>query len=147
MHADGPAMDRCAHGMDVSWCYLCRIDTFGVEPQVLWGILDDELADERRDPGPMVPELEGYLRFLCDELDLRFDPTFTQGEAARVIPSLLTDPANEIAGADPGRARRGDRRWGRRAHLPRCALEDPTADRPSRPAYRLSRGGREPDLR
>jgi hypothetical protein len=95
MHADGPAMDRCAHGMDVSWCYLCRIDTFGVEPQVLWGILDDELADERRDPGPMVPELEGYLRFLCDELDLRFDPTFTQGEAARVIPSLLTDPANE----------------------------------------------------
>src|SRR5262245_27922049 len=98
MHADGPAMDTCAHGMDASWCYLCRIDGYGVEPQVLWGILDDELADERRDTGPMVPELEGYLRFLCDELDLSFDPTFTQGEAARVIPSLLTDPANDGQG-------------------------------------------------
>jgi hypothetical protein len=95
MHADGPSMDACAHGMDVAWCYLCRIDGFGVEPQVLWGILDHELADEAHDAGPMVPELEGYLRFLCEELDLRFDPTFTQGEAARVIPSLLTDPASD----------------------------------------------------
>jgi hypothetical protein len=95
MHADGPSMDTCTHGMEASWCYLCRIDRHGVEPQVLWGILDDELADEAHDRGPMVPELEGYLRFLCDELDLRFDPTFTQGEAARVIPSLLTDPASD----------------------------------------------------
>lgn len=95
MHADGPTMDGCTHGMDLAWCYLCRVDRYGVAPQVLWGIIDDELADEARDPGPMVPELEGYLRFLCDELDLRFDPTFTQGEAARVIPSLLTDPATE----------------------------------------------------
>jgi hypothetical protein len=81
--------------MDLAWCYLCRVDRYGIDPQILWGIIDDELADEARDPGPMVPELEGYLRFLCDELDLRFDPTFTQGEAARVIPSLLTDPATE----------------------------------------------------
>ena len=95
MHADGPSMGPCTHGMDAAWCYLCRIDGYGVESQVLWGILDDELADEARDRGPMVPELEGYLRFLCEELDLRFDPTFTQGEAARVIPSLLTDPASD----------------------------------------------------
>jgi hypothetical protein len=95
VHADGPTMDGCTHGMDAAWCYLCRIDRYGIDPQILWGILDDELADEAHDTGPMVSELEGYLRFLCDELDLRFDPTFTQGEAARVIPSLLTDPATE----------------------------------------------------
>lgn len=95
MHADGATMDGCTHGMDPAWCYLCRIDRYGVDPQILWGIIDEELSDESHDQGPMVPELEGYLRFLCEELDLRFDPTFTQGEAARVIPSLLTDPATD----------------------------------------------------
>ncbi len=83
----------CAHGMDAPWCYLCRIDSFGVEPQVLWGIgWTTSSPTSDADPGPMVPELAGYLRFLCSELDLRFDPTFTQGEAARVIPSLLWTP-------------------------------------------------------
>ena len=95
MPADGLAVDGCTHGMDAAWCYLCRIDRSGIDPQILWGITDEELGDEAHDEGPMVPELEGYLRFLCEELDLRFDPTFTQGEAARVIPSLLTDPATD----------------------------------------------------
>jgi hypothetical protein len=95
MPADGLAVNGCSHGMDPAWCYLCRIDGFGLDPQILWGINDDELADEAHDDGPMVAEVEGYLRFLCEELDLRFDPTFKQGEAARVIPSLLTDPATD----------------------------------------------------
>jgi hypothetical protein len=88
-------MDGCIHGMDASWCYLCRVDAFGVDPQVLWGIaLDEDLAEETREEGPMIPALAAYLRFLCEDLGLRFDPTFTQGEAARVIPSLLADPAS-----------------------------------------------------
>lgn len=91
-----PSMDGCVHGMDAAWCYLCRIDGFGVDPQVLWGVaLDEDLVDEAREPGPMPPALAAYLRFLCEELHMRFDPTFTHGEAARVIPSLLGDPATE----------------------------------------------------
>jgi hypothetical protein len=89
-------MEPCTHGMDQTWCYLCRVDAFGVDPQVLWGIaLDEDLAEEVREDGPMIPALAGYLRFLCEDLGLRFDSTFTQGEAARVIPSLLSDPASE----------------------------------------------------
>ena len=82
--------------MDPAWCYLCRVDRAGVDPQVLWGIaLDEELADLAAERGPMSPAISGYLRFLCEEFDLTLDPTFTQGEAARVIPSLLADPATD----------------------------------------------------
>ena len=80
--------------MESEWCYLCGVDDFGVDPQILWGIaLDDHLSDLRSDPGPMTPDVGGYLRFLCKEMGLQFDPTFTQGQAAIVIDSFLLDPA------------------------------------------------------
>ena len=80
--------------MESEWCYLCRVDDFGVDPQILWGIaLDEDLSDLRSDPGPMTSEVAGYLRFLCVEMGLGFDPTFTQRQAALVIDSFLVDPA------------------------------------------------------
>ncbi len=80
--------------MDPSWCYLCVVDDFGVDTQVLWGVaLDEDLADLERSKGPMTVDMAGYLRFLCEEFGLFFDPTFTQGEAAMVIRSFFVEPA------------------------------------------------------
>src|SRR4029077_4645859 len=88
--ADGSQMAGCTHGMESEWCYLCGVDDFGVDPQILWGIaLDDRLSDLRSHPGPMTPDVAGYLRFLCEEMGLHFDPTFTQRQAAIVIDSFL----------------------------------------------------------
>ena len=82
--------------MDAAWCYLCRVDNEGTDPHVLWGLaFDDDLEILETEPGPMLPEMAGYLRFLCDELHMRYDDTFTQGEAALVIQGLLTDPATD----------------------------------------------------
>ena len=80
--------------MDSTWCYLCRIEAVDVDPQILWGIaLDEDLAELRAERGPMAPDLAGYMRFLCAEMGLGFDPTFTQHEAVLVIQSFLGDPA------------------------------------------------------
>ena len=80
--------------MDAAWCYLCRVDQGGTEAHVLWGLaFDDDLELLESSTDPMSPEMSGYLRFLCDELGMRYDDTFTQGEAAMVIQGLLTDPA------------------------------------------------------
>ena len=82
--------------MDAAWCYLCRVDDEGTDPHVLWGLaFDDDLEILETAAGPMSPEMAGYLRFLCDELHMRYDDTFTQGEAALVIQGLLTDPATD----------------------------------------------------
>ena len=89
-------MAACAHGMDAAWCYLCRVDNEGTDPHVLWGLaFDDDLEILETESGPMRPEMAGYLRFLCDELHMRYDDTFTHGEAALVIQGLLTDPATD----------------------------------------------------
>jgi len=89
-------MAACAHGMDAAWCYLCRVDNEGTDPHVLWGLaFDDDLELLETSPDPMSPEMAGYLRFLCDELAMRYDDTFTHGEAAMVIQGLLTDPASD----------------------------------------------------
>ena len=89
-------MAACAHGMDAAWCYLCRVDDQGTDPHVLWGLaFDDDLELLETSPDPMSPEMAGYLRFLCDELHMRYDDTFTLGEAAMVIQGLLTDPATD----------------------------------------------------
>jgi hypothetical protein len=94
--ADGLVMAACAHGMDAAWCYLCRVDNEGTDPHVLWGLaFDDDLELLETSPDPMSPEMAGYLRFLCDELAMRYDETFTHGEAAMVIQGLLTDPASD----------------------------------------------------
>jgi hypothetical protein len=80
--------------MDAAWCYLCRVDNGGADAHVLWGLaFDDDLEPLERSTHPMSDEMSGYLRFLCDELGMRYDDTFTQGEAAMVIQGLLTDPA------------------------------------------------------
>ena len=80
--------------MDPTWCYLCRVEGVDVDPQILWGIaLDEDLADLQAEHGPMTPDVAGYMRFLCEEMELHFDPTFTQHEAALVIGSFLGDPA------------------------------------------------------
>jgi hypothetical protein len=80
--------------MDPTWCYLCRIETVDVDPQILWGIaLDEDLTDLQAEQGPMTPDVAGYIRFLCEEMALHFDPTFSQHEAALVIESFLGDPA------------------------------------------------------
>jgi hypothetical protein len=89
-------MAACAHGMDAAWCYLCRVDNEGTDPHVLWGLaFDDDLELLETSTEAMTPEMSGYLRFLCDELHMRYDETFTHGEAAMVIQGLLTDPATE----------------------------------------------------
>lgn len=87
-------MAGCVHGMETTWCYLCRVEGVDVDPQVLWGIaLDEDLAGLQAEGGPMTPDVAGYMRFLCEEMGLHFDPTFTQHEAALVIGSFLRDPA------------------------------------------------------
>jgi hypothetical protein len=89
-------MAACAHGMDAAWCYLCRVDNEGTDPHVLWGLaFDDDLELIETSREPMSAEMAGYLRFLCDELHMRYDDTFTHGEAAMVIQGLLTDPATD----------------------------------------------------
>jgi hypothetical protein len=81
--------------MDAAWCYLCRVDHGGTDAHVLWGLaFDDDLELLETSTDPMSDEMSGYLRFLCDELHMRYDDTFTQGESAMVIQGLLTDPAS-----------------------------------------------------
>ena len=80
--------------MDAAWCYLCRVDHGGTDAHVLWGLaFDDDLELIETSTDPMSDEMSGYLRFICDELHMRFDNTFTQGESAMVLQGLLTDPA------------------------------------------------------
>jgi hypothetical protein len=43
----------------------------------------------------MDEDLAGYLRFFCDEFNFRYDPTFTQQEAAVVIGGFLVDTASD----------------------------------------------------
>lgn len=92
MSADGLVMAMCTHGMDAAWCYLCHVDGYGVDPQVLWGLaLDDDLEELADRPGPMSEDLAGYLRFFCEEFNFGYDETFTQQEAATVIAGFLAD--------------------------------------------------------
>jgi hypothetical protein len=80
--------------MDSTWCYPCRVEAAEGDPQILWGIgLDEDLASLQAESGPMTPDVAAYMRFLCEEMALRFDPTFSQHEAALVIDSFLKDPA------------------------------------------------------
>jgi hypothetical protein len=80
--------------MDAALCYLCRVDHGETDAHVLWGLaFDDDLELLETSTDPMSDDMSGYLRFLCDELHMRYDDTFTQGESAMVIQGLLTDPA------------------------------------------------------
>ena len=82
--------------MDAAWCYLCRVDNEGTDPHVLWGLaFDDDLELLETSTDAMSPDMAGYLRFLCEELNVGYDGTFTHGEAALVIQGLLTDPASD----------------------------------------------------
>jgi hypothetical protein len=89
-------MDRCAHGMEQAWCYLCRIEMSGVDPRVAWGLdaWDDERDPDDR-PGPMVPSRARYLTFLCEEFGETFDPSLTDGESVIVVESFLDEPMTD----------------------------------------------------
>ena len=89
-------MERCAHGMEPDWCYLCQIDASGVDPRAAWGldVWDDEGEPEDR-TGPMTPSRAAYLRFLCDEFGDRFDPTLNDGESSIVLDSFLAEPMTD----------------------------------------------------
>ena len=89
-------MERCGHGMEPAWCYLCRIESSGVDPRAAWGLdaWDDEGDPEDR-IGPMSPSRIGYLRFLCEEFGESFDPTLTDGESAIVLDSFLSEPMSD----------------------------------------------------
>jgi hypothetical protein len=91
-------MDRCAHGMDAAWCYLCRIEASEVAPHVAWGLEDDDapgVEDYEGYTGAMSAERSSYLRFLCDEFGVPFDDTLNEGEAAVVTISFLEEPMTE----------------------------------------------------
>jgi hypothetical protein len=89
-------MERCAHGMEQDWCYLCRIESSGTDPRAAWGLdtWDDEGDPEDR-IGPMTPSRAGYLRFLCSEFGDTFDATLTDGESSIVLDSFLAEPMSE----------------------------------------------------
>ena len=91
-----PLMERCAHGMEPGWCYLCRIEASGVDPRAAWGldVWDDEGEPEER-IGPMRPSRAAYLRFLCDEFGDTFDPTLNDGESSIVLESFLAEPMTD----------------------------------------------------
>jgi hypothetical protein len=87
-------MEACPHGMGPDWCYLCHVDSAGVDSRTAWGLDDDDIDldtwDERRDPMPL--ELEGYIDFLCTEFDLPFDDrTLTRGEAELLISGFMDE--------------------------------------------------------
>ena len=91
-------MEPCAHGMEQAWCYLCRIESSGVDAPVAWGLEDDDapgVDDYESFTDPMSATRVRYLRFLCDEFDVPFDDTLTEGEAAVVTISFLEEPMTE----------------------------------------------------
>jgi hypothetical protein len=89
-------MERCAHGMEPDWCYLCRIESSGTDPRAAWGL---DAWDDEGDPddriGPMSAPRAGYLRFLCSEFGDTFDATLTDGESSIVLDSFLAEPMSE----------------------------------------------------
>ena len=89
-------MERCGHGMEHPWCYLCRIESSGVDPRAAWGLdaWDDE-GDPKDRIGPMTPARASYLRFLCEEFGETFDPSLTDGESAIVLDSFLSEPMTD----------------------------------------------------
>jgi hypothetical protein len=87
-------MDPCPHGMEPSWCYVCRIESSGVEPRIAWGLdaWDGPAGPWRMRTAPMTDDQEDLLRFLCHEFGESFDGTLTEGEAGVVIESFLGEP-------------------------------------------------------
>ena len=90
-------MDPCQHGMDQTWCYLCRVDGSGADPRSAWGldVWDASPLPWERRIEPMTPTQKGYLRFLCREFGAEFDATLSEGETDVVIESFLDEPMNE----------------------------------------------------
>jgi hypothetical protein len=88
-------MERCGHGMEPTWCYICRIEASGVDPQVAWGLEDGDgpgVDDYETYTEPMSASRVRYLRFLCEEFGVTFDDTRNEGEAAVVTISFLEEP-------------------------------------------------------
>ena len=84
--------------MEPRWCYLCRIEASGVDPQVAWGLADEDgpgVEDYETFTEPMSAARVPFLRFLCDEFEIAFDDTLNEGEAAVVTISFLEEPMTE----------------------------------------------------
>jgi len=91
-------MERCGHGLEQAWCYLCRIEDSGVEPHVAWGLEDADapgVDDYENYTEPMSPIRMRYLSFLCQEFGVPFDETLNEGEASVVTISFLEEPLTE----------------------------------------------------
>ena len=86
-------MERCRHGLDTTWCYLCRVDESGA-PQAAWGLEDPPEGWEFRGE-PMGEAQAEYLRFLCEEFGYTFEPDLAAGEADLLIESLLEESMTE----------------------------------------------------
>jgi hypothetical protein len=94
-------VERCGHGLEPAWCYLCRIEASGVDPHVAWGLEDEDgpsVEDYENFTEPMSAARIRYLRFLCDEFGVPFDDTLNEGEAAVVTISFLEEPMTESQG-------------------------------------------------
>ncbi len=85
----------CQHGMDPSWCYLCRIDNSGVDAHTAWGLDDDDaptIDSFEAFIDPMSTTQARYVAFLCGEFGVTFDPTLNEGEGAVIVISFLDEP-------------------------------------------------------
>src|SRR5437867_1561230 len=90
-------METCGHGMDLVWCYLCRVEHSGADPRAAWGldVWDASPLPWERRIEPMTRSQAGYLRFLCAEFGNQFDETLTEGETDVVIESFLDEPMSD----------------------------------------------------
>lgn len=86
-------MERCTHGLDTTWCYLCRVDESGA-PHAAWGLEDPPEGWEFREE-PMGEAQAEYLRFLCEEFGYSFEPDLAAGQADVLIESFLDEPMTE----------------------------------------------------
>jgi len=85
----------CQHGMDPSWCYLCRIDGSGVDAHTAWGLDDGDaptIDSFEAFTDPMSATQARYVAFLCGEFGVTFDPTLNEGEGAVIVISFLEEP-------------------------------------------------------
>ncbi|MEA2579199.1 MAG: hypothetical protein QOE83_91 [Actinomycetota bacterium] len=87
-------MERCQHGLETTWCYLCRVDR-SASPRAAWGLDDEPPEDWVFSKEPMGEAQADYLRFLCEEFGYSFEPDLAAGEADILIESFLEEPMTE----------------------------------------------------
>ena len=82
--------------MEPAWCYLCLVESSGVDPRAAWGLdTADHEPDPDEAPGPMHPDQAAELRFLCAEFRYAFSTDLSEGQAAMLVHSFLDEPMSE----------------------------------------------------